>query len=137
MNECFERKVIYLPVRQAVAARVVADQVILAGEGVKERAPDRALPIILEVTEVICRFQQCRTRPNFGVRDANAIRRRTEMHILAMRRADACRCSRFPRCRLGSGALSNLIDEAKALARRPCESNVARRRCRRLPFARH
>src|ERR1700677_1878808 len=47
-----------IPVRQAVAARVVSDESVILRKSKKEWPQDRELPVIFKMTEPMCRLQQ-------------------------------------------------------------------------------
>src|SRR6185503_658984 len=79
---CLERDVLHLPVGEAVAACVVADQPMPGGELAQQVAPDRAFPIVLEVIEPVGCLEQWRSRPDFGIGDADAVRRGAEMNFM-------------------------------------------------------
>jgi hypothetical protein len=49
-----ERKLLNIPIRQAVAARVVSDKGMILGESKEGLLKQRQLPIIFEVTEPMC-----------------------------------------------------------------------------------
>src|SRR5258708_21783961 len=57
-RECLVRDVVHLPVGEAVAACVVANQPVPRGQLAQQVAPDRAFPIILEAIEPVGSLEQ-------------------------------------------------------------------------------
>src|SRR6184192_2512246 len=86
--EAVERNVIELPIRQAVAARVVPDQPVVGGEDMQQVTPDRALPVIFEMIEPIGGFDQRRALSCERIGNADSIGCGAEVNLL--RRRPSC-----------------------------------------------
>src|ERR1700761_3093908 len=63
VDEMLERNVRHVAVRQAVAARVVADQRVIARQFAIEMPPDRTLQIIFEMRHPVAGLDDRRTLP--------------------------------------------------------------------------
>src|SRR4029077_20793088 len=72
-----------LPVGQAAAALVVADQGVVARHLLEPAAPHRALPVVLEVVQPVRRLEQRRPVARDRVGDAHAVGRSAEADLLA------------------------------------------------------
>src|SRR6185437_5322535 len=68
-----ERELVDRPVGEAAAALVVADQSVIAGQLPDPVAPDRALAVVLEVTEPVGRLHQRLAAPAGGVGDTRSV----------------------------------------------------------------
>ena len=78
-------KIVHLPGRQPAAAHVVAYQGMAPRKAGKPVIPDRALPLILEVTEPVGDLDQRRPAAHRGVGDLRAIRHLAETDLLPER----------------------------------------------------
>ena len=81
-DEGIERDVVHLPVRQPVAAGVIADQPMLGRKRMQKVAPDRTLPVVFEMVEPVGGLDQRRSLAGERVGDANAIGSGAEMNLL-------------------------------------------------------
>ena len=133
VDEGFEREVPHVPVGQAVAARIVADEPVVGGHRREEVLPDRAFPIVLEVIEPVGGLDQRRPVADARVGNARAVAGPAELDLLAqgrrrpdlLARGDAPVPARSPARRSGSPCGQR------------CGSSPAGRRCRRWRAARH
>src|SRR5262249_40678608 len=95
----------------------MADEAMLGGERLQQMTPDRTLPVVFEMVEPVGRLDQRQTLADFGIGDANAVRRRAEMDFLAQARR-RLRCLRG--CVLARGSrlrrFRHRADKADALA---------------------
>src|SRR6185436_15385963 len=80
-----ERQFIDVSVRQAIAAPVIADEVMPACEEVQQRATDRVVPFILEMVEPGRSTHQCRTLTDARHREIEAIGGAAEGDLLSAR----------------------------------------------------
>ena len=80
-----EGKVGHVPVRQAVAALVVANKRVPLRQAVDPVLPDRALPVELEVRHPVGRPNDRRARARQRVGDPHAVGRRAEADLLPLR----------------------------------------------------
>ena len=101
-HEGVERDVVDVPVGQAVAARVVADQPVLGGERLQQMAPDRALPIVFQMIEPVGGLEQRRSvvRPRRRRCERRRMPCRSESPAAAAVGADGAARARRPRCAL-------------------------------------
>src|SRR5262249_50937858 len=90
-HESIEGNVVHLPVREPVAAGVVADQSMLGGNLAQQVAPDWALPIVFEVIEPVRGLYHHRTVANLRVGDTDAVTGGADLNFLARRRCDSRR----------------------------------------------
>ena len=68
-----ERDFVDLPIRETIAARVGANQRVLAGQPAQDVAPKRTLPIVFEMIEPGRRPHQRRTAADDPVREPHAV----------------------------------------------------------------
>ena len=73
LDRALERGRAHVPVAHAAAALVVADEPEMLGEKVDPMAPDRALPLVLEVRQPVGGFDQQRARPRFRPGDLGPV----------------------------------------------------------------
>jgi hypothetical protein len=77
-----ERDFVDLPVGETIAARVGANQRVLAGEPAQDVAPKRALPVVFEMVEPGRRPHQGRTAADGCIGEAHAIARAAVADLL-------------------------------------------------------
>ena len=77
-----EAELASVPVGQAVAAGVVAPELMLAGEPVQEVTPDRALPVVFQVVHPVGGLHQRRAAAHHGVGDPRPALRAAEADLL-------------------------------------------------------
>ena len=77
-----EREVRYVPIREATAALVIANQGVVASQLLEPVVPDRALPIELEVRHPVRGFDQGLPPAMHGIGDTDTIRGRAKADLL-------------------------------------------------------
>jgi len=77
-----ERKIADVAVRQSAAADVVAQDLVFAGKNIKPGTPGKTSPLVLKVGDPGRRHHQRGTCATDRIRQAHAIRRRTETYTL-------------------------------------------------------
>src|SRR5205814_3984523 len=87
----FERQLPDLPVREAAAALVIAQQQMVARDLVQPRAPHRALPVELEMAQPVGRLDERRPFAGERIGDAHAVDGGAEADLLARARAQVRR----------------------------------------------
>lgn len=95
-HEGLERELAHAPVREPVAALVVADEPMVAAELGEPMAPDRALPVAFEMVQPVGRLDDRWTFSDGRPGDSNAVAGGTEADFLF---------HGAPGCREGSDAL--------------------------------
>src|SRR5215467_5126728 len=75
-------EVLDLPVRQPVAASVVADERVVSGQLAVEMTPDRALEVELQMGHPVARLHQGRPLPDLRVCELHTVGRRAEADLL-------------------------------------------------------
>ena len=52
-NECIEGHVLHVPIRKAIAARVISNEPVISGQPAEYVAPDWTVPVIFEMVEPV------------------------------------------------------------------------------------
>src|SRR5262245_3059795 len=83
LHERFEREFPHIPVRQSIAAGIVADETVLPCERSQQMAPDGALPVILKMVEPVRRLEQRQPFADCGVGDPGSVAGDAKAYVLS------------------------------------------------------
>ena len=83
--EGIEGEIPDVPVRETVAARVISDELVLGGNRLKQRPPDRIFPVVLEMVQPIGRLHEWRALPDHRIGNLSAVRFGAEADFLPQR----------------------------------------------------
>ena len=116
VHETLERDVRHVAVRQAVAARVVADQRVIARQFAIEMPPDRTFQIEFEMRHPVAGLDDRRPLPGFGPGQLHAVLGLAEVDVLLGKRLAA-----------GSGSpIAVSGSDMMSCARKPVNADGAR-----------
>src|SRR5580698_8261274 len=104
----------HIPIRQAIAARIVPDQSVLLGKSKEETLKNRQLPIIFKVTEPMRRPQYGRSVANPRVGQADSVRRLAIANLLleicGSEKSGAGRCRDIETNRINLHRLGDVLE---------------------------
>src|SRR5262249_51363079 len=81
-NECLEGNLLDVPIRKAVAPRVISDKTVIARQPTENVAPNRTVPIVFEMAEPVRCLNERRSLPHCCICNANPVGRGAESNLL-------------------------------------------------------